>query len=318
MAEHDERFYEQVVDAINDIYGRHGGARAAHAKGTLCAGTFTATPQASELTRAAHMQGDPVRVHVRFSNGSGDPASNDTAPDGRGMATKFYLPDSTTTDIVGISLRVFFVRTPEDFLAFTRARRPDPETGQPDMAKLGEYLAAHPEAGPAIQQSLAAEPPTSYTQVEYNGLHAFRFVNADGEATWIRYRLVPEAGEASLSDEELADRDPDYLQTELGERLARGPAAFTLLAQLASEMDPTDDPTAAWPEDGEFVELGRLEVTELAFDREQEGDVLVFDPTRVTDGIELSDDPILLARPQAYAESVLRRTGVARQPDPDG
>jgi catalase len=182
------------------------------------------------------------------------------------------------------------------------------------MAKLGEYLGAHPEAGPAIQQSLAAKPPASYTQVEYNSLHAFRFVNADGEGRWIRYRFKPEAGEAALTDEELAGRDADYLQAELGERLGRGPAGFTLLAQLASDLDPTDDSPAAWPEDREFVELGRLELTELAFDREQEGDVLVFDPTRVTDGIEPSDDPILQARTHAYAESVLRRTGVARQP----
>lgn len=60
------------------------------------------------------------------------------------------------------------------------------------------------------------------------------------------------------------------------------------------------------------VRLGRLEVTGLAHDREQGGDVLVFDPTRVTDGIELSNDPILRFRADAYAESVLRRTGVAR------
>ena len=314
MAERDERFYAEIVDAIQDIYGRHEGARAAHAKGTLCAGSFTATPDAAALTRAGHMQGDPVRVHVRFSNGSGNPRSNDTAPDGRGMATKFYLPDGSTTDIVAISLRVFFVRTPEDFLAFTRARRPDPDTGQPDMAKLGEYLGAHPEAGAAIQESLSAKPPASYSQLEYNSLHAFRFVNADGEGRWIRYRWKPVAGEATLSEEELAGRDADYLQSELGERLGGGTIEFTLHAQLAAEGDPTDDSTAAWPEDREFVELGRLELTELAFDRDREGDVLVFDPTRVTDGIELSDDPILHARPEAYAESVLRRTGVARQP----
>ena len=39
---------------------------------------------------------------------------------------------------------------------------------------------------------------------------------------------------------------------------------------------------------------------------------MVFDPTRVVDGIELSDDPILRYRPSAYAESVKRRQRVAR------
>ena len=32
----------------------------------------------------------------------------------------------------------------------------------------------------------------------------------------------------------------------------------------------------------------------------------------VPDGVELSEDPILHARPGAYAESVLRRSGVSR------
>jgi catalase len=51
-----------------------------------------------------------------------------------------------------------------------------------------------------------------------------------------------------------------------------------------------------------------LEITALAFDRDRDGDVLVFDPTRVTDGIGLTDDAILLARPGAYSVSVAART----------
>jgi catalase len=38
----------------------------------------------------------------------------------------------------------------------------------------------------------------------------------------------------------------------------------------------------------------------------------VFDPTRVTDGIELSGDQILRVRPDAYAVSVERRSGARR------
>jgi catalase len=50
----------------------------------------------------------------------------------------------------------------------------------------------------------------------------------------------------------------------------------------------------------------------LASDRERAGDILVFDPVRVPDGIVLSDDPILLARPGAYSASVARRTSSSR------
>ena len=77
---------------------------------------------------------------------------------------------------------------------------------------------------------------------------------------------------------------------------------------LAGDGDPLDDPTVAWPDDRETIRLGRLEVTALAFDREGDDDILVFDPTRVPDGIRLSEDPILLARPGAYSVSVARRT----------
>ena len=95
---------EQVVDAINDISGRHEGHRAAHAKGTLLTGTFT--PSGSGLTTAAHMQDEPVRVTARVSNGGGDPAIPDYAKEGRGLAVKFYLPDGSRTDIVALPLGV--------------------------------------------------------------------------------------------------------------------------------------------------------------------------------------------------------------------
>lgn len=298
-----------AVDAINDLTGVHAGYRAAHAKGTVCAGTFTAAPGASAVSRAAHLQGDPVRATVRFSNGGGDPGAPDYARDGRGLAVKLYLADGARTDIVTVTLPAFFVRTPEEFIAFTRARRPDPATGEPDMEKVGAYLGEHPEALPAVQHSLAAKPPASYARCLYNGLHAFRFLDGDGAGRHGRYSFVPEAGEAQLEPEEAKSRGPDYLQDELRERLDAGPVAFNLRLQLAEEGDPLDDPTAAWPEEREVVDLGRLEVTGLDAERERGDDVLVFDPTRVTDGIECSADPILRFRPHAYAESVRRRSG---------
>jgi catalase len=297
---------EEAVDAINDVSGAHDGQRAAHAKGTLLSGSFAATPEGGALTRAAHMRGEPVRATVRFSNGGGDPGIPDYAREARGMAVKLYLPDGSKTDVVSISIPCFFVRTPEDFLDFTRLRKPDPETGQPDMDKLGEWLGRHPEAGPAIQAAVGTPPPASYAQVAYNGIHSFRWTGEDGEARWVRYRWQPEAGEASLEDEEARALGKDYLQAEILERL---PVAFRLVVQIAEDGDPIDDPTAIWPDERETVEAGRLELTGPETERERDGDILVFDPTRVTDGIETSDDPILLFRPKAYSVSVERRSG---------
>src|SRR5215210_3598600 len=295
---------EEVVDAINDISGEHPGHRAAHAKGTLLRGTFN--PSHSGLTTAAHMGDDPVPVTARFSNGGGDPGIPDYAKEGRGLAVKFYLPDGSRTDVVGLSLPCFFARTPEGFLEFTRARKPDPETGQPDFGKIGAWLEAHPEAGPAIQAAVTADPPESYATVTYNSIHSFRLTAPDGSERFVRYRFEPEAGEATLSPEDAKARGRDYLQEEIA---ARDSAAFRMVALIAEDGDAVDDPTIAWPDEREQVELGRLEITGVDTERERDGDILVFDPTRVTDGIELSDDPILRFRPRAFSASVTRRSG---------
>src|SRR5947209_17663702 len=108
---------EQLVESLSAAYGVHAGQRAAHAKGVLCAGRFTPAPDAAKLSTAPHFS-EPTRTHVRFSNGSGTPSAPDNVRDGRGMAVKFYLPDDSKTDVVALSLPVFFTRTPEDLLAF--------------------------------------------------------------------------------------------------------------------------------------------------------------------------------------------------------
>jgi catalase len=299
----------ELVDAIGEAGGRFPGHRAAHAKGVVLSGTFTPSDRARELTRAAHMQGDPVRTTVRFSNGGANPESNDAGVgDGRGMAVKFYLPDGSTTDIVSLSLPVFFVRNPEEFLEFTLARAEATKSGSFD--KVGEFIGSHPStAAAAALIAPTLVPPRSYATVAYNSIHAFRLVDADGNGRWIRWRWVPEAGEETLPEEEREGADPNFLQTEIFDRL---PVRFTLIARLGEDGDPTDDPTVAWPEEREQVEMGTLEITGRETQRETGDDVMVMDPTRVTDGIEPSDDPILHIRSHAYSVSVERRSGVPR------
>lgn len=301
----------EILAALDDLHGVHGAARAQHAKGTLLAGTFT--PAEHGLSRAAHLT-QPVRVTARFSNGSADPAAADNErADGRGLAVKFSLPDGSTTDLVSLTLPVFFVRTGEDFLAFVRARRPDPETGQMDLARIGEFLGAHPESAAAVQQILPSFcAPESYATCAYNSLHAYVLVAADGTRTAGRYRWEPEAGEARLSDEDADAADAGYLQAEIVERAEREGVRFRLDFIVAGEGDDVTDPTVAWPEDRERVTLGTLELTGRDTEREVGGDVLVMDPTRLTDGIEPSGDELPQVRSDVYALSVLRRTGVSR------
>jgi catalase len=305
------QFYkaEQLVAAVHrDGGGVFAGFRAAHAYGRFYAGTFTATPAAKTLSRAAHFQGTPVPATARFSGAAGDPRtkpSNIVA-----MATKFYLPNGTVTDLIGITMPAFFARTPQEFLAFTDAHTADPATGRPDLARIKAFATAHPNGG-RVLQLLANQPAlVSFAKINYRPLHTYSFVNAAGVGRWARYHWEPEAGIASQPLEELAKQPHDYLYKELERRLLEGPIIFRLELQLAQEGDPVDDPSAMWPDDRERVVAGRLELVRPITEAEIGDPVMLHDPTAVTDGIEVSpDDQIIAARRGAYAVSVAERTG---------
>ena len=299
--------YEQLVGAMNAIYATHSRHRAVHAKGLWCEGSFTGTSEASRLSRAAHLSGDSVPALVRFSNASGDPESHDARRDARGMAVKLRPSEGGETDIVATTSPTFASRTPEDFLELLRLRKPDPATGQPDMDALGAFLAEHPESLPAIQSVLGVGPPASFGTRTYFSPHAFRLLDANGAGTWMRSRWLPRAGEETIDDDDAHERGRDYLADELDGRLREGPAVFDLALQIAAEGDPLADPTAAWPDDRELVTAGTLEITEIVDDPEGGGHIEVFDPLRLADGIEASEDPILHARPKAYSVSAYKR-----------
>jgi catalase len=296
---------QDATAAEHAAFGRHPGFRALHAKGIVLAGTFAAGADAARLTRAGHLQGEPVAVTARFSNGGGDPDVADAVPDVRGLAVKFYLPDGTRTDIVAQTAPRFPVSTPEAFVELIRALGAGPRTA----IELPRFLARHPAAiRPILASAGALRPPRSYASVPYYAIHAYRFVAADGSARFGRYTLAPERPEPRLWPHQARGRAHDFLIDEIRARVAQAPIRFTVTLQIAAPGDDVDDPAAPWPATRERVTLGTLQLTDLDSEREQGDDVLVFDPSRVTDGIELSDDPVLRFRPAAYSDSIRERT----------
>ena len=284
---------DRIRAAFRTGSGKH---RSLHAKGSYYTGTFTATPRAAELSRALHLSGEPVPVLVRWSNGGGNPAAPDRAPDVRGMAVKLQLPDGTATDLLGQTAPRFVVRTPEDFIEFVEAAQ--------SPVKLPLFLLKHRDAlGPLVAnaKAKAIASPASYADPTYYPVHAYRWVAADGSAVWVRYVLRPTSPpfDGSFSG-------PDRLREEMEARLAAGPVTFTLEVSVAAPGDDPHDPMSVW-KTSETFDAGTFTITAVAPDPEADGGVTVFDPTRVVDGIELSDDPILLYRPLAYSESVTRR-----------
>ena len=227
------------------------------------------------------------------------------------MAVKFTLPDKSTTDVSTQTARLFVSSTPDGFIDLLKAMRP----GLTTPLLTAKYFVTHPRlfgALPVLRD--ANKVPASYATIEYHGLHAFRWVAADGSARFVRYHLHPTAGDKYLSGSAAKSKGPDFLTDELNTRLASGPVRFDFRVQIAGPKDSTVDPSAPW-RSTEMVTVGTLEITGLDTEREHGDDIVVFDPMRVTDGIEPSDDPVLRFRTLAYSASVKLRTGVDRGPE---
>jgi catalase len=297
---------DDAIEAIRSTGGAQPGCRALHAKGTLYRGTFTARPEAALLSRAKHLDGSTVPALIRFSNGSGNPTQPDDSPGVRGMAVKFTLPDKSTTDVSTQTARLFVSSTPDGFVDLLKAMRP----GLTTPLRMAKHLLTHPKllgALPVLRE--ASKVPASYATSEYHGLHAFRWIGANDSARFVRYHLVPAAEQTP--GPAAHGKGPDFLTGELDDRLASGPVRFDFRVQIAGPNDSTVDPSAPW-QSTETVTVGTLEITGLDTEREHGGDIVVFDPMRVTDGIEPSDDPVLRFRTLAYSASVKLRTGVDR------
>ncbi|MDQ2675870.1 MAG: catalase [Actinomycetota bacterium] len=290
-----------AVDVISASFGgRRPRHRALHAKGIWCRGKFRATPEAAALSRAAHLQGVEVPVLARLSNGGGNPSVPDYAPDVRGLAVKFELTGGEATDLVSQSVPHFVSRTPREFLDLVKA-----QSGRAGEVKLLLHLARTPRAWRSLPENLGAlKPIAGFDRCRYYGIHAFGWVSAGGSKTHVRCDWQPVKGERRIGLRQARSRGRDYLFEALPGAL---PARWTLDVQIAEPGDPVDDPSIRWPGSRRRVNAGTLELTEIIDDPEAGGDIIVFDAVRVTDGVELTGDPVLNFRPKAYSESAARR-----------
>ncbi|KAF3066572.1 Catalase-related peroxidase [Daldinia childiae] len=283
-----------IVSTLHSIFGPHAGFRPAHAKGVLLKGTFTPTAEAKTLSKAPHFNNPSTPIIARFSSSTGIPELPDTDPNGnpRGFAIRFLLaetPRRVHTDIITHSVDGFPGSNGQDALEFFTAVKD---------GSIGEYLASHPKALAFIQ---APKPtPASFGKEKYFGVNAFKFVAADGTETFIRYRIVPSAGEAYLDEAALKDKTPSFLYDGVPELLKSGPIVFKLTAQVAESGDITDDNTAKWPEERRVVELGTIELQSVVDDQAAQQKRIIFDPIPRVEGVEASADPLLEVRAGIY------------------
>jgi len=299
---------QDLLAQFDTIFGSHPGFRPAHAKGTLVTGTFVPSTAAAGLSRAQHLNQPSTPVVARFSDSTGIPLIPDNDDHARplGFALRFMLAEHVHTDIVSHSTDGFPTHTGAEFLEFLRAlAASDPANlaGSP----LEAFLGSHPAALRFIQTPKPS--PVSFAQESFFGVTAMHFTNQAGESRFGRYRIVPEAGNAYLGDEEVKSKDANYLFTELKDRLTKASVRFKLLVQLADADDVVDDATIHWPEQRELLELGTITLATPVPDEAQaeEQRKIIFDPIPRLEGIEPSGDPLLELRAAIYLVSGRRR-----------
>jgi catalase len=299
----------QVVTAIEEAFGVNKGERRNHIKGTCALGEFVGTPEAAAYSRSELFAGKPVPVVARFSLAGGNPKAPDTAKSGRGMALQFQLRNGSSQHITMLNTPMFGAATPQTFLDLMQALKPDPATGKPDPEKMKAFKASHPDNLAQSEFLMANNPPASYANSAFWGIHTFKFIGRDNKTTLVRWRFVPQDGEKRLSDEELKTAGANFLEPALIERASKGPVRWDMLVTIGAPGDPEDNPTLPWSAYRKEFKAGTLTITAAMAQKGAACEAINYDPLIMADGIAPTADPILQFRSPAYAVSFGKRMG---------
>ncbi|WP_110642923.1 catalase family peroxidase [Salinicola sp. CPA57] len=298
---------DRMINTLEDNAGVHEGYRRNHAKGYCVVGRFESNGNAASLSRASVFEaGQQSPLIGRFAIPGGNPNANDGMPPIRSFALQFQLSNDEQWRTAMNAMPVFPVSTPQAFWELLKASQPDSQSGKPDAAKMSAFFADHPETKPFLAWAKTAQRSSSFVNVDYNSLDAFRFIDAAGTTHFVRWGLVPEAPFTAMTDAQ--KQDPDFLSKDLRERLEQGPQRWHLIVAVANPGDPTNDATLVWPEDRRQIDAGVVTIESAQAQADGPCRDINYDPLVLPDGIAGSDDPLLSARSAAYSESYNRRT----------
>ncbi|MFJ8079695.1 catalase [Streptomyces sp. NPDC096205] len=300
--------------------------RVVHARGAGAYGYFEPYESCAEFTRAAFLQDPAVRtpVFVRFSTVQGPKGSADTVRDVRGFATKFYTSEGNY-DLVGNNFPVFFIQDGIKFPDFVHAVKPEPHNDIPTGASahdtLWDFVSLQPETLHAIMWLMSDRAiPRSYRMMQGFGVHTFRFVNADGKGTFVKFHWKPRLGAHSLvwdEAQECQGRDPDFNRRDLWDAIEAGEyPEWELGVQLVPEEDEFAfdfdllDATKVIPEEQVPVRpIGRMVLNRNPENFFAETEQVAFHTANVVPGIDFTNDPLLQARNFSYLDTQLIRLG---------
>ena len=298
---------DRVIDALEGAYGVHPGQRRNHTKGVGALGYFVGNPEAQLYSRSALFSGQKIEVVARFSLAGGNPKASDKDKSPRGMALEFRLPDGGLHHMTMIHTPMFFAAVPKTFLDKFVALAINPATGKPDMAKFKAFEEPHPDNAGQERFLKQNNPPPSYANCAYFGIHTFKFINKQGKVTLVRFHFAPQDGEKQLSDSELKSMPDDFLEKALLDRTREGAVHWDLILSIGESGDPETNPTILWPTDRKQIKAGTLTLTSATPSAEAGSYKINYDPLVMQDGIAPTDDPVLLFRSPSYATSYTRR-----------
>ncbi|MCZ8376988.1 MAG: catalase [Beijerinckiaceae bacterium] len=298
---------ESIVETMRTLSGKQK-ARPSGAKGQCFTARFTPTAEARALTKSAAFAKESTAI-VRFSVGGGNPKVADaTKTVNRGLALRIDPNGPGQSEFVMVNAPVNFVKSPEQMLAFLKARLPGAD-GKPDAEKIKAFTEANPETTNQ-GKFLAGRPvPASWVGLSYWAIHPYTFTNAQGAKQIVKFRLVPQGGEAGLTDDEAKAKPADFLVDELTGRIAaKQPAGFDVLAIPGTAEDAKLPATQPWPDEDKRPSVRVATLTIAGLEKNETCDGQIFDPTNLADGLAgPTDDPLFTQRQPAYAISITQR-----------
>ena len=301
--------------------------RVVHARGFVCYGEFEATGKigdepAAKYTRAKLFQekGKKTPLAIRFSTVIGGRDSSEVARDPRGFAVKFYTEDGNW-DLVGNNLPVFFIRDAIKFPDVIHALKPDPVTFRQEPNRIFDFMSQTPESMHMLTFLFGPRGiPASYRHQEGFGVNTYKMVNAGGDTVLVKYHWHPRCGVASLTQAQASKvqgMDLGSASRDLYEAIERKEhPQWDCYVQIMEDhdhpeldWDPLDD-TKIWPEDRfPLHHVGVMTLNRNVEDHHNENEQIAMGTGVLVDGLDFSDDKMLVGRTFSYSDTQRYRVG---------
>jgi catalase len=317
----------QFLEKISHFDRERIPERVVHARGAVAFGYFEATgtwgdEPIARYTRAKLFQeaGKRTDVAIRFSTVIGGRDSSEAARDPRGFAVKFYTEDGNW-DMVGNNLGVFFIRDAIKFPDVIHSLKPDPVTFRQEPARIFDFMSQTPESMHMLMNLFSPRGiPANYRTMQGFGVNTYKWVDADGGTKLVKYHWIPKAGVSSMTEADAAvvqGGDLGHASKDLYEAIERGDfPEWELRVQLMDDgdhpeldFDPLDD-TKVWPEnDFPPKAVGTMVLDRNVTNHFAENEQLSFGTGVLVDGLDFSDDKMLVGRTFSYSDTQRYRVG---------